>query len=118
MSKNVNFTPAEILSIRADYAAGRLSPKAWADAKDCSPETIRRIARGETHRNVGGQAGPAFGGLGQVGTAPDSDASDAELAASFARLTGALAAPDTADSRIAEASALVDSLRAKARGAE
>ena len=42
-------SPEDVLAIREEYRQGLLSPMRWARAKGCSPETIRRAARGETH---------------------------------------------------------------------
>lgn len=50
---SANFPPETVLRIRREYAAGLLRPRDWADVWGVSPETIRKIARGDTYRHVG-----------------------------------------------------------------
>jgi hypothetical protein len=137
----IQFTDFDIAAIRLEYAKGNLDKKAWADARLCSPETIARIARGDTYRHRGGQQQHhAWGGLpaGQGSAAPQrtptpptftqssqpapltaalpDEPDDAALAASFARLQAALEAPTAEETQRARANALVDELRASAEG--
>lgn len=46
------FTAAEVLRIRREWAEGTIRVHSWADAKQCSPETVRRIGRGDTYRGI------------------------------------------------------------------
>jgi hypothetical protein len=46
------FSAADVLRIRLEAEEGRLSVRSWADAKGVTPETIRKIARGDTYRYV------------------------------------------------------------------
>lgn len=142
MNPKAQFTPLDVAEIRLQYARGTLNVRAWADARGCSIETVRRVARGDTYRQVGGQtAHHAWGGLtgavsqglavGQQGSrAPTvplgptqpipvgeilaDEPTDEDAAASFARLQAALAAPTADEARRDLANALVDELRGKA----
>ena len=112
------FTPQAVLEIRAQHAARTLDVRAWAETYRVSLETIRRIARGDTYRELlpaGPVIPPALAASGSVippppqgGDEPDADA----LAASFARLARAQAErpPDT--------NALLDELQGRAKPAE
>lgn len=50
---SVNFSPEDVIRIRREYEAGILQPRVLADLWRVSPETIRRVARGDTYRHVG-----------------------------------------------------------------
>ena len=64
MNPNAQFTALDVAEIRLQYARGTLNVKAWADARGCSIETVRRVARGDTYRQIGGQTTHhAWGGL-------------------------------------------------------
>lgn len=122
------FTPAEVAEIRHQQARGRLDVRVWADTKRCSIETVRRIARGDTYRHMGGQtAHPSFGGLrttqpvfvpparlpGLANILPDAeDPNEDEAAASFARLQASLAMPVPGDPQASQATTLLDELQA------
>lgn len=137
----IQFKDFDIAAIRLEYAKGILDARRWADARQCSPETIRRIARGETYRHVGGQkqhhawggeaTSPALPGCTPTKPLPTftqasqpapltaalpDEPDDAELAASFARLQAALEAPTAEEMQRARANALVDELRSSAEG--
>ena len=137
MNPSKQFTDFDVATIRLEYAKGILDARKWADARKCSPETIRRIARGETYRHVGGQtAHHAWGGLTAAPAAPgaqpptfqaptglppleailaDEPGAD-EAAASLARLQAALAAPNAEQVQAARAASLLDELQAGAQG--
>lgn len=53
-SGQIVFSAAEILRIREEWDQDRIRVRAWSDAKGCSPETIRKIGRRDTYRNVQG----------------------------------------------------------------
>ena len=126
MSRGVAFSPADVLAIRAQHREGKLSPQAWADARGCAPETVRRIARGETYRQVGREVGgqlPSQGGMAQApGGAASSAAGDPgepddeDLAASLARLHASLAKPDLETERVKRAAELLAEIQGKAQG--
>mgnify|MGYP000399726134 CR=1 FL=1 len=132
MNPSKQFTDFDVATIRLEYAKGILDARKWADARKCSPETIRRIARGETYRHVGGQTvHHAWGGLTAAPAAPAFQApqglppleailadepDDKEAAASLARLQAALAAPSAEQAQAARAASLLDELRAGAQG--
>jgi hypothetical protein len=79
-------TPQQILSIREDFDAGELDTRAWADALGCSIETVRRIARRETCREVkGGQRIAGVHEAGKVAELAQEPMSEA-AAASLARM--------------------------------
>lgn len=112
------FTPQAVLEIRQQFAARTLNVRAWAETYRVSLETIRRIARGDTYRELlpSGPVippsqpmhGPVTPPPPQGGDEPDA----AALAASFARLAAAQAA------RPPDAQALLDELQGRARPAE
>ena len=111
---NLNlFSPADVRAIRQHYAAGTLDVRAWADSRRCGLETIRRIARRDTYREVPDELGqPANAGGTPAPLAPTNEPSEADLAASLARLTQAAQAMPP---QRAEVNALLDEL---ARGKE
>ena len=109
------FTPQAVLEIRQQFAARTLDVRAWATAYRVSLETIRRIARGDTYRELlpaGAVIPPSQPARGPV-TPPPREAADepdaAALAASFARLAAAQAA------RPPDAQALLDELQGRAQ---
>ena len=109
------FTPQAVLEIRAQHAARTLDVRAWAETYRVSLETIRRIARGDTYRELlpaGPVIPPSQPTHGPV-VAPPPQAADepdaAALAASFARLAAAQAA------RPPDAQALLDELQGRAQ---
>jgi hypothetical protein len=132
------FSAAEVHEIRWQHSRGKLDIRVWADVKKCSIETVRRIARGDTYRHIGGQATHgSFGGL--RGEAPAGRAEPAEAAfiphevapladlpgladepdhdeaaASLARLQAALAEPSADEVQASRAASLLDELEAKA----
>ena len=79
-----------VLRIRAEWDARSIDTRAWANALDMNPESVRRIGRRDTYRNVGRESsGAILAPLGVVKRGPDlSDAEpdEAEIAASLARL--------------------------------
>lgn len=107
------FSPADVRAIRQHYAAGTLNVRAWADSRRCGLETIRRIARRDTYREVPDELGPPPGAVGLPALPRDTaEPSEAELATSLARLT---AAAQALPPQRAEVNALLDDL---ARGKE
>lgn len=133
------FTDAEVLEIRHQQSRGTLDVRVWADTKMCSIETVRRVARGDTYRHVAGvKAHPSYGGLHAAGfrpavghqspvvpaapfiapaSLPDlaevaDDASEAAIAASFARLQAELALPVPGNPQASAAVSLLDELQA------
>lgn len=97
------FSLADIRLIRAQSSAGTLSVREWADVKGCGLETIRRIARRDTYREVA-----------DIPEAPQSsEPSEFDLAASLARLSAAAVALPP---QRAEVNDLLDELRTKGRG--
>ena len=74
------FSPADIRLIRAQALAGTLDVRGWADSRRCGLETIRRIARRDTYRDIS-----------DIEEAPPRgpEPSPEELVASLARLTQA-----------------------------
>lgn len=109
------FTPQAVLEIRQQFAARTLNVRAWAETYRVSLETIRRIARGDTYRDLpeaGGRptsppalaptSGPVLPPL-RAADEPDPEA----IAASFARLAAAQAA------RPPDAQALLDELQGR-----
>lgn len=52
VNREMLFSAAEVLRIRAEWDSGAIRVRAWADAKGCSPETIRKIGRRDTYRQV------------------------------------------------------------------
>ena len=111
------FTPQAVLEIRAQHAARTLDVRAWAETYRVSLETIRRIARGDTYRELlpaGAVIPPSQPAHGPV-IAPPREVADepdaAALAASFARLAAAQAA------RPPDAQALLDELQGRTRPA-
>lgn len=46
------FSPSDVRLIRAQYARNQLDVRAWADARQCSIETVRRVARRDTYRHI------------------------------------------------------------------
>lgn len=115
MNPQAIFTPAEVQTIRAQYAARTLDVRMWADSKRCGLETVRRIARGDTYRHAGGPAvHHRFGGMQAAPTQvpqPDGEVDEAELAASFARLQAAMLKPTPEDAQSALATSLLDELQ-------
>ncbi len=107
------FSPADVRAIRQHYAAGTLNVRGWADSRRCGLETIRRIARRDTYREVPDELGasPPPGAVGHP--APSTSAaepSQEELAASLARLTQAAQAMPP---QRAEVNSILDELRRK-----
>lgn len=92
------FSPAEVRRIRAQAAAGSLSVRAWADAKGVSLETVRRIARRDTYRDVPDEEPLADG----------DTPSAADIAASLAKLQQAV---NAAPPQPREINDLLDSIR-------
>lgn len=78
--ESADFSPADIRLIRSQAADGLLNVRAWADARKCGLETIRRIARRDTYRDVSDE--------GEV-LAPLDGPSDDDIAASLRKLTAA-----------------------------
>lgn len=74
------FSDVEVLEIRREAALSTLDVRAWANLKRCSLETVRRIARRDTHRHVVERAVPTLDGP-----------SPEEIAAAFERLQKAVA---------------------------
>lgn len=94
-------TPIQILAIRREYDQGVLNPRAWADALRCSPETVRKIARRDTYREVGDEVNAATPlGRGEgPGGGTAAEPTDAEIAESLRRVRAAVeAAAPTAKS--------------------
>ena len=121
MSRGVGFSPADVLAIRAQHREGKLSPQAWADARGCAPETVRRIARGETYRQVGREVGgqlpsQAAGGATSSAAGDPGEPDDEDLAASLARLHASLAKPDLETERVKRAAELLAEIQGKAQG--
>ena len=52
MTASMKVTAREVLEIRAEYDAGTIVTKRWADKLNCSIESVRRIARRETYRFI------------------------------------------------------------------
>ncbi len=80
--------PREAAAIRREFLAGHLNVRAWADLLDCSLETVRRIARGDTYRAVQKQA-EQDGFVGVPGSGlivQGSEPTEEELEASLAQL--------------------------------
>ncbi len=48
----------EVDAIRREYAGGALNVRKWCEILDCSPETVRRIARRDTYRKVAASLEP------------------------------------------------------------
>lgn len=46
------FSTAEVMKIRAEWDGGTIRVRDWADAKGCSPETVRKVGRRDTYRGV------------------------------------------------------------------
>lgn len=76
----------QVRAIREAWDEGRLSAREWADALDCSLETIRRIGRRDTYRNVDRPGGGRTRALPPGGPAPEPDAE--AVAQSLAKLRG------------------------------
>lgn len=103
------FSPADIRLIRAQALAGTLDVRAWADSRRCGLETIRRIARRDTYREVPDELGQPANAGGSPASAQSAEPSEADLAASLARLTQAAQALPP---QRAEVNALLDQLAA------
>ena len=90
-------TDDQAIQIRLEADAGTLDVRKWADRLACSLETIRRIARRDTHRALrAGQKieGPHFRGASALPT--DSEPTEAELTESLRKLSEQMAyAPQT-----------------------
>jgi len=78
--ESADFSPADIRLIRAQAADGLLNVRAWADARKCGLETIRRIARRDTYRDVSDEGDPPVSSDGPR---------EADIAASLPKLTAA-----------------------------
>lgn len=52
-------TPQQVLAIRAEWDARTINVRLWADALKCSPETIRKVGRRDTYRDVAEGPSPA-----------------------------------------------------------
>lgn len=106
------FSPADVRAIRQHYAAGTLDVRSWADSRKCGLETIRRIARRDTYREVPDELGasPPPGAVGPPALSRDpAEPSEDELATSLAKLSQA--ARELPPQR-AEVNALLDQLAA------
>ena len=77
------FSPADIAEIRRQWDDGSISVKAWAEARNCSRETVRKVGRRETYRQI---ANPPQGG---VGASVPLDLDDEAIRASIRRLNEA-----------------------------
>jgi hypothetical protein len=79
-----------VLRIRAEWDARSIDTRAWANALNMNPETIRRIGRRDTYRHVGRENSTAIlAPLGVVNrgfNSPSDEPDEAEIAASLARL--------------------------------
>ena len=129
------FSAFDVASIRLEYAERRLDVRAWADARQCSLETVRRIARGDTYRHAGGQQqhpswhGPQSGQAAHPALDPSfvppaalpalstlvPDFDEADALASLARLQAAMQTPDSEELRTRKAHSLLDELQSQAR---
>ena len=89
------FSAAEVYQLRREWAARTISVKDWADEKNCSHETIRRIGRGETYRNF--TETPEEARVVYRQAAPAAEPSPGELVASMERLREELAQQPTVD---------------------
>lgn len=97
-ANNSAFTHAEVRLVRTQSAAGTLDIRKWADAKGVSLETVRRIARRDTYRDV-----PDFDEPKQLDE-PDAEA----IAASLRKLQQAV---DSTPPQPREVGDLLDQLR-------
>lgn len=82
-------TTRQILEIRAQYDAGELDPRIWANLLMCSVETVRKIARRDTYRHVGSESEVIESGSASP---PTDDLSTEDALASMERLRKALEA--------------------------
>lgn len=84
-------TPQQVILIRREWDAGRINVRFFADALKVSPETIRKVGRRDTYRNIPEeQAGNARQDTAQqpasLSPAPSAEASPEALAASARRI--------------------------------
>lgn len=82
--------PQQILAIRQEWDAKTINVRAWADALKVSPETIRKVGRRDTYRNVA---------EGRQVTPPPQQPPEGGFAASAARIAGLV---KTADGMVEE----------------
>lgn len=91
MSPSSKASPSQILAIREQWDAGTISVRGWADTLGCSPETVRRIGRRDTHRMV--RAGQTIEGRHEQAAVADplvDEPSPEAVAGSLDRLQRAL----------------------------
>jgi hypothetical protein len=84
MANHSAATVEQILQIRREADEGNINVRAWANALHCSPETIRRIARRDTHRDVGAAQGTFV--RGQLQLRRNDDPTEEDLQASLSKL--------------------------------
>ena len=75
----------QVLAIRQEWDEGKLDTRGWANALDCSLETVRRIGRRDTYRKVGRPTSTAARPLPPA-QAPKGEPTADEIARSLARL--------------------------------
>jgi hypothetical protein len=119
-----------VLRIRAEWDARSIDTRAWANALDMNPESVRRIGRRDTYRNVGRENSNAIlAPLGVVKRGPDSgtqrgierkftfpgdaEPDEAEIAASLARLQERMESAQAAGPKVDD---LLEEMAKKGRG--
>jgi hypothetical protein len=121
-----------VLRIRAEWDANEIDTRAWANALDMNPESVRRIGRRDTYRHVGRENSREILGvapLGIVKRGPDSgtqrgierkftfpgdpEPDEAEIAASLARLQERMESAQAAGPKVDD---LLEEMAKKGRG--
>ena len=105
---NRPFSLADVLEIRRQTDAGTIDVRAWAAARSVSLETIRRIGRRDTYRDIGDRP-PKEAPLARPAD-PPSGPSQGEIEASLEGLLPAPASPPS------QTDALLDTLRKRGGG--
>jgi len=91
------FSDTDVLDLRDKWSRGVLNVRDAANFYDCSPETIRRLVRGETHRRVGGVTAKKEDrryGMFQREALESGARQEQDVAASAQRLKELLAIPE------------------------
>lgn len=93
--KNRMLGPKQVLTARVDYRAGRVQVKELASIFGMSPDSIRKMLRGDTYGNVGemrtpareSQAGEVGGSLdrlrGMLSQVPEETSADGPQGSEF-----------------------------------
>lgn len=112
------FSMDDIYLIREQWDAQIINVRGWADARRCSPETIRKIGRRDTYRHIGAEADVVSHAerleirRNAVPVAKMGEPTEEELAKSLARMQGIL---DAQPPSRKEVDALIEEMKARPR---